>query len=99
MCFAQPPRPFKPGKIMATRAVDAFISTASIQTEIHACMRRHLKGDWGELCAIDVRLNDAATNDGSRILSSYRVGPAGTRIWIITEADRSTTTVLFPSEY
>ena len=99
MSVAQQCKPFKPGKIVATRAVDAFISTPSIQTEIHACMRRHLKGDWGELCATDVRLNDAATHDGSRILSSYTVGPAGTRIWIITEADRSTTTVLFPSEY
>jgi hypothetical protein len=58
---------------------------------------RHATGDWGELCAFDRRQNEMALREGLRILSSYDV-PAG-RIWIITEADRSVTTILLPEEY
>jgi hypothetical protein len=60
-------------------------------------LARHASGDWGELCAFDRRQNDIALRDGYRILSSYNV-PAG-RVWIITEADRSVTTILLPEEY
>ena len=58
---------------------------------------RHAAGDWGELCAFDRRQNEIALREGLRILSSYDV-PAG-RVWIITEADRSVTTILLPEEY
>jgi hypothetical protein len=58
---------------------------------------RHATGDWGELCAFDRRQNEMALREGLRVLSSYDV-PAG-RIWIITEADRSVTTILLPEEY
>ena len=58
---------------------------------------RHATGDWGDLCAFDRRQNEVAVRDGSRVLSSYDV-PQG-RIWIITEADRSVTTILLPEEY
>jgi hypothetical protein len=60
-------------------------------------LARHATGDWGELCAFDRRQNEIALREGLRVLSSYDV-PAG-RVWIITEADRSVTTILLPEEY
>jgi len=57
-----------------------------------------MKGDWGQVCAEDWRLNDEAVQDGSRIVSAY-ITLKGVKIWIITEADRSTTTILLPDEY
>ncbi|MDT7858219.1 hypothetical protein RQM47_16340 [Rubrivirga sp. S365] len=63
-----------------------------------ALLHRHRRGDWGDLSAHDARANDRAADDGDgRVLSSYETR-AG-RIWVITEADRSSTTVLLPSEY
>ncbi len=61
-------------------------------------LQRHLSGDWGEMDAHDSRLNDAAVRSGEdRILSAYTVGDGTARVWIITEWDRSTTTILLPS--
>jgi hypothetical protein len=60
-------------------------------------LARHATGDWGELCAFDRRQNEIALREGLRVLSSYSVGRE--RVWIITEADRSTTTILLPEEY
>lgn len=60
-------------------------------------LKRHLGGDWGDLDGSDRRSNERALRDGERLLSAYDTG-AG-RVWIITEADRSSTCVLLPSEY
>jgi hypothetical protein len=60
-------------------------------------LARHATGDWGELCTFDRRQNEIALREGLRVLSSYDV-LAG-RIWIITEADRSVTTILLPEDY
>jgi hypothetical protein len=60
-------------------------------------LARHATGDWGELCAFDRRQNEIALRDGYRVFSSYEVS-AG-RVWVITEADRSVTTILLPEEY
>ena len=60
-------------------------------------LAHHAAGDWGELCAFDRRQNEMALREGYRVLSSYPVGRE--RVWIITEADRSITTVLLPEEY
>jgi hypothetical protein len=60
---------------------------------------RHARGDWGVVCASDKRANEQALKTGARLLSAYRLADGSTRIWIITEADRSTTTVLLPDEY
>lgn len=59
---------------------------------------RHVTGDWGDLDAEDKAANDRALAEDSRILSAY-VLPDSTKVWIITEADRSSTCVLLPSEY
>ena len=61
-------------------------------------LARHLSGQWGDLDAHDQQANDAALRDGSRLLSAYTLDD-GTRIWVLTEADRSSTCVLLPSEY
>jgi hypothetical protein len=64
-----------------------------------ACViRRHVQGDWGELCDDDIRENGFSLQNGLRLLSAYRLKD-GTKIWVITEADRSVTTVLLPGEY
>jgi hypothetical protein len=59
---------------------------------------RHVRGDWGEVSKADARLNDDAVKVGERILSAYKTS-AGERLWIITEADRSSTCLLLPEEY
>ena len=61
-------------------------------------LHRHVSGDWGELSEEDVQENARSLREGFRLLSAYRTAK-GQRIWIVTEADRSVTTVLLPSEY
>jgi hypothetical protein len=61
-------------------------------------LARHAKGDWGDLTQEDKAENELALEEGLRILSAYRLAD-GTRIWVITEADRSATTILLPEEY
>ena len=58
---------------------------------------RHISGDWGDMCKEDKETNEEALTEGNRLFSAYVDGL--TQIWIITEADRSCTTVLFPHEY
>ena len=61
-------------------------------------LSRHAEGDWGELDPTDVAENAYSMVHGFRLLSSYQTD-AGERLWIITEADRSATTLLLPEEY
>ena len=60
-------------------------------------LERHLKGDWGDMCADDKRANDIALKTGGRLFSAYKTMIG--KIWIITEWDRSVTTILYPDEY
>jgi hypothetical protein len=64
----------------------------------HELLDRHRQGDWGELCLEDRRANRVALSCGYRVLSVYEL-PTGIRVWCLTEADRSVTTVLLPEEY
>lgn len=66
--------------------------------EIMGALGRHCKGDWGEVGAEDQAENDLSVREGFRILSAYR-SRSGHKFWVITEADRSATTVLLPDEY
>jgi hypothetical protein len=68
------------------------------QDEILAAIRRHVCADWGELDEHDWTANDRALIQGTRLVSQYR-STAGTKFWIITEHDRSVTTVLLPQDY
>jgi hypothetical protein len=61
-------------------------------------LKRHIRGDWGEIPQEDKDENEFSLREGFRLLSAYSTG-TGTVIWIITEADRSLTTILLPEEY
>lgn len=58
----------------------------------------HQSGDWGIVCDNDKQENDFSLANGFRLLSAYKTAN-GTKLWVITEADRSSTTILLPSEY
>ena len=64
----------------------------------HEFLQRHEAGDWGELSEDDRRENELSVEHGFRILSAYTTRK-GQRVWVITEADRSATTILLPEEY
>ncbi len=68
------------------------------QDEVWYGLVRHMKGDWGELCEFDRNQNDLALDQGGRLVSSYSTR-SGTVFWIITEHNRSVTTILLPMEY
>jgi hypothetical protein len=88
--------PFELGELSVTRgAVDAAVATGARLVDL---LLRHLSCDWGTVDRHDQAANDDAVTNGGRILSSYRLGD-DTDIWVITEADRSATTVLLASEY
>jgi len=82
------------GRIVATpHALEALT-----QDEILMGIQRHQAGDWGDLDDEDLAANERALIEGTRILSAYTAAN-GTKFWIITEADRSATTVLLPGDY
>ena len=61
-------------------------------------LQRHVTGDWGDLCEEDKNENEFSLKNELRILSAYTLR-TGVKIWVITEADRSATTILLPDEY
>ena len=85
---------FPLGQIVATPNALAQIT----QDDITAALLRHVIGDWGDVEAEDKLANDCAVVEGTRILSAYRAAN-GTQFWIITEAGRSSTTILLPEDY
>ncbi|MDP9124099.1 MAG: hypothetical protein M3N82_05805 [Pseudomonadota bacterium] len=88
---------FSPGHVVMTCGVDALMQQGRLNPA--PFLRRHLSGDWGDLDDGDRRLNDVALRSGEeRLFSSYQVAP-DLKLWIITEWDRSVTTLLLPSEY
>ena len=64
----------------------------------YSALQRHASGDWGDVSKDDWKENDFAVKNGERVISSYHA-PSGKKFWIITEWDRSYTTVLLPEEY
>lgn len=93
-----PTAKFPLGQVVATRGVAARMEeTPAFRTFVACCLARHHEGDWGTMCPEDQELNEQALKDGDRLMSSY--GDEPDKIWIITEADRSVTTALFPDEY
>ena len=90
---------FKLGQMVMTAGVsDKMADDESFSAFVRKCMARHADGDWGNLNETDQRENEYALTRNLRLLSSYEQGVLP-KIWIITEADRSATTVLFPDEY
>ncbi len=62
-------------------------------------LRRHADGDWGEVSKEDQLENQRSVKNGYRVLSSYKLNTQGDKVWVITEADRSSTCLLLPQEY
>lgn len=93
---------FNLGQIVATQGALAALKDA--QQSAIPFLQRHQSGDWGEICEDDKKLNDeAVAHEGDadqqqRVLSCYRTAK-NERLWIITEWDRSVTTILLPEEY
>ena len=91
-----PPYPFPMGKILLTVGAVAALEQSGQTPE--QLLARHSFGDWGELEAEDWARNNHALDNALRLLSSYRLRD-NTKIWVITEWDRSATTILLPAEY
>lgn len=88
-------RTFPLGQLAATPGAVKTMKRAGINPA--ALLRRHASCDWGDVPPEDARANNDALHLGERVLSSY--GDGDGRLWIITEADRSSTTILRPDEY
>ncbi|MFJ2990704.1 hypothetical protein ACIPF8_22805 [Collimonas sp. NPDC087041] len=88
---------FALGDIVATRGAVELLDRLGVNGSVY--LKRHQFGDWGVVCAEDATENVRAVTDGNRILSEYRLGGRRERLWIITEHDRSVTTLLLPDEY
>jgi hypothetical protein len=84
---------FPLGEIVITANANAQLDSRAIKE----ALLRHGAGDWGEACEEDREENELSLKEGFRLLSVYRSGE--TKFWIITEADRSVTTVLMPEDY
>lgn len=93
------------GKLVVTKGIlDEFEETYGFKGFCMNCLLRHRACDWGDLCEEDKEMNDRALKTGDRVLSAYDIPKFfcfgfADKIWIITEADRSATTILFPYEY
>jgi hypothetical protein len=85
---------FPLGEIVITRNAQQTIPADDVQRAV----TRHSQADWGDLCDNDRRENELSLKDGYRLLSAYHAAD-GTKFWIITESDRSVTTVLLPEDY
>ena len=86
---------FKLGQVMTT--VNALAFANQCQIDLFILLQRHHLGDWGNLCSDDKDSNEMALITGGRIFSSYEFETD--KIWIITEVDKSTTTILLPIDY
>ena len=87
------PALFDVGRVLMTRGASALD-----QGDVLTALARHQRGDWGNVCEQDWQENDISVKHRMRLLSSFTTRD-GTPFWVITEADRSTTTVLLPDEY
>jgi hypothetical protein len=93
LVIAVPKPKFPLGKIVMTRNAYRRLQVQAVYEALHL----HASGDWGEVCAEDAEQNELCLKEGCRLLSVY--GTAEQPFWIISEADRSVTTVLLPEDY
>lgn len=88
------------GPLVATQAIAARMETdGEFRKFVYQSLDKYLNCDWGDTCEEDAALNDEAVKNGERILAVYMYKEPDVKIWIITEWDRSATTILFPEEY
>ena len=90
---------FKSGQLVMTRGVNDLVAdNGRFAAHVYLSLKRHLAGDWGNVCDEDRNANEQALKVGDRLFSVYKKEGVPT-IWIITEFDRSVTTILLPDEY
>ena len=95
---------FRLGQILATPGALAALERLGVDP-LFLVLGRHVLGDWGDLCDEDRELNTHSLANGMRIFSSYKLTSATSdsttteTVWVITEADRASSTILLPSEY
>lgn len=91
---------FKIGQLVATCGVAAKMNDNQMFYEwVRDCYKRYRNNDWGDLCGEDKASNDDAVKNGGRVFASYKYPPTGEKMYVIAEADRSVTTLLFADEY
>ena len=89
---------FPPGNLYFTAGVhNEIMCNPAFAEFVQNSLSRHIRGDWGDSCKEDREENELSLREGLRLLSAYKNDKH--KIWIITEADRSATTILFPDEY
>lgn len=76
----------------------ASVALEKAHTDLQTVVARHVTGDWSEMAETDQQANRRAVREGRRVFSAYRLS-SGVKLWIITDADRSETTLLLPDEY
>jgi len=86
---------FQLGRVVATPGASLALENGY---QLAALLARHSSGDWGDLCNEDKVQNEAALMTGERLMSAYSTSK-GIKLWVITEWDRSVTTILLPDEY
>ncbi|MGC4033103.1 MAG: hypothetical protein QM754_15475 [Tepidisphaeraceae bacterium] len=94
---SSPRQQFPLGRIVATTA--ALAALAASGDSAHALLTRHVTGDFGVVGKEDWQANDDAIASGERVFSAYLLKDGRTKVWVITESDRSATTMLLPDEY
>ena len=87
---------FRSGQVVATPA--ALVALEKAEQAAGKFLTRHFEGDWGDLCEEDKQENQYSLSHHLRLMSAYTL-KTGQKLWIITEADRSVTTLLLPSDY
>ena len=87
---------FHLGDVVATPQSIYVLSESGMS--VQSLLQRHATGDWGNLCTDDINANNDALQYGDRLLSSYVLSDS-CKVWVITEWDRSVTTILLPCEY
>ena len=90
---------FNFGRVIVTNKIYEQMKDRQFQIFVQTCLWRYVNCDWGDTCDEDKHSNDQALLNGERILAVYIYPATKESIWIITEWDRSVTTVLFPDEY
>ncbi len=92
MSNTQQPK-FPLGRVAITANASQHLDTIAV----NEALRRHAAGDWGDICPEDACENEESLQEGFRLFSAYGLGDS--RFWVITEADRSVTTILMPEDY
>jgi hypothetical protein len=91
------PKPlFSLGRVVGTPG--ALKALAAAEQDYSELLNRHVTGDWGDLCDEDKEENELSVEKGFRIFSAYKL-QTGAKVWVITEWDRSATTILLPEDY